>query len=34
MDQVRQMKVRRLMRTDLDAVVKLDATLAGRTRRA
>ena len=28
------MKVRRLARTDLDAVVKLDAALAGRTRRA
>ena len=28
------LKVRRLARTDLDAVVKLDAALAGRTRRA
>jgi predicted N-acetyltransferase YhbS len=34
MDQGRQIKVRRLARTDLDAVVKLDAALAGRTRRA
>ena len=29
-----KMKVRRLARTDLDAVVKLDAALEGRTRRA
>ena len=29
-----RLKVRRLARTDLDAVVKLDAALAGRTRRA
>ena len=34
MDRVRSLKVRRLARTDLDAVVKLDAALAGRTRRA
>ena len=29
-----RLKVRRLARTDLDAVVKLDAALSGRTRRA
>jgi|SRR5688572_2362326 len=34
MDRVRNLKVRRLARTDLDAVVQLDAALAGRTRRA
>jgi len=34
MEPARRLKVRRLARTDLDAVVKLDAALAGRTRRA
>ena len=34
MERVRQLKVRRLARTDLDAVVALDAALSGRTRRA
>jgi ribosomal protein S18 acetylase RimI-like enzyme len=34
MERVRQLNVRRLARTDLDAVVALDAALAGRTRRA
>jgi GNAT superfamily N-acetyltransferase len=34
MERVRQLKVRRLARTDLDAVVALDTALAGRTRRA
>ena len=34
MDRIRNLKVRRLARTDLDAVVSLDAALAGRTRRA
>lgn len=34
MDRIRNLKVRRLARIDLDAVVKLDAALSGRTRRA
>jgi ribosomal protein S18 acetylase RimI-like enzyme len=34
MEQPSRLKVRRLARTDLDAVVKLDAALSGRTRRA
>jgi len=34
MERIRQLKVRRLARTDLDAVVALDAQLLGRTRRA
>jgi len=34
MEQLRQLKVRRLARGDLDAVVALDAELSGRTRRA
>jgi len=34
MERVRQLKVRRLARADLDPVVALDAALAGRTRRA
>jgi GNAT superfamily N-acetyltransferase len=34
MERSGRLKVRRLARTDLDAVVQLDATLAGRTRRA
>jgi predicted N-acetyltransferase YhbS len=34
MDQLRQLKIRRLAATDLDAVVALDAALSGHTRRA
>jgi predicted N-acetyltransferase YhbS len=34
MERIRELKVRRLARTDLDSVVKLDAALSGRTRRA
>lgn len=34
MERVRQLKVRRLTRADLDPVVALDAALSGRTRRA
>jgi len=34
MERVRQLKVRRLARSDLDAVVALDAQFSGRTRRA
>src|SRR5262245_55816371 len=34
MESPSRLKVRRLARTDLDAVVKLDAALGGRTRRA
>lgn len=34
MDRSHELKVRRLARTDLDAVVALDAEVSGRTRRA